>query len=268
MDQTINIKDYPYSSLASAAKAVKQNILSRKTTNTHDFYFTVGYKSKTFNKTTALSTIKSTIYNHTKIICEGDGLYSMLNSIGFLVKPTLCNDIYYVTITAYGMYNLTVSQQKEYTKWVNDKAAVIKSVAKTEYEKALTVFQTVIQTVKYGYTKIEGRNTYQTGYGAIKKSATCYGISHLLYDLMNAVGVETRVVRSTSHAWNIVKINKKWYVCDATRGASAVNAGTLPTSPSVKNFFLKGSKNYKDNAKRLTNTSGGSIEIEQNDYKK
>ena len=262
----VNPKDYPYKNLLAAAIAAKTNIKTRKTTNAYDFYFTVGYKSKAYNKTAVTNTVKDTLYEHTKKLCEGDALYPMIGQLGVKSVAILYEDTYYVTITVYGMYNLTKDQQKVYEKWVNDNASKIKKSAKTEYDKALKAYQLVISTVRYGYNKIDGKNTYQTGFGAINKSAICYGISQLVYDLFNAIGVETRVARSTSHAWNVVKIGSKWYIADATRGASIVNAGIDKDKPAVKNFFLKGSSSYKDHAKRLTNTCGGAIEVQVNDY--
>ena len=265
--ETVNAKDYPYTSLAAAANAVKVNVQARKTSNkNYDFYFTVGYKATTYNKTTVTNTVKNQIYAHTGKVAEGDALNPMIAQLGISVSSTKSGNYYYVKITVYGKYNLTAAQQKEYTNWVNTKAAAIKKSAKTEYAKALAVYQLVIKTAKYGYTKVGNLNTYQTGYGAIKKTATCYGISQLVYDLMNAVGVSCRVARTSTHAWNVVNIGGKWYAVDATRGASAVNMGTTASSPAVKNFFLKGSNAYKDNAKRLTNVSGGAIVIQVKDY--
>ena len=265
--ETINAKDYPYTSLAAAAKAAKTNVLARKTSNkNYDFYFTVGYKATTYNQTTTINTIKNEIYAHTRKVGEGDALNPMIAQLGVSAKATKSGKYYYVKVTVYGKFTLSAAQQKEYINWVNNKAAAIKKSANTEYKKALAIYQWVIANVKYGSTKVSGRNTYQTGYGAVKKNATCYGIAQLVYDLMNASGVECRIVKSNVHAWNIVKIGGKWYAVDATRGISAKGLGTTASSPAVKNFFLKGSTGYKDTAKRVTNVMGGSIVIQAKDY--
>lgn len=56
-------------------------------------------------------------------------------------------------------------------------------------------------------------------YGAIiEGEAVCSGYTRAFNYLLNAAGIETRIVSSTSmnHAWSMVLIDNEWYHCDTT----------------------------------------------------
>ena len=47
----------------------------------------------------------------------------------------------------------------------------------------------------------------------------CGGYAILMKYLLNQCGVEAEIVSNTGHAWNLVRIDGKWYHCDVTFGA-------------------------------------------------
>lgn len=60
-----------------------------------------------------------------------------------------------------------------------------------------------------------------TGYGAaIKHKAVCYGYAQMFYTMCRDKGIPCRIISGQTaggyHAWNIVKIGSKWYICDVT----------------------------------------------------
>ena len=80
-------------------------------------------------------------------------------------------------------------------------------------------------------------NIKYSAYSAYEnKSAICQGYSTLLYKMLKEADIDNvRIVRSSSHSWNIVKIGDLYYHLDATWEATSNKKGNY-------NYFLKGSK--------------------------
>ena len=69
------------------------------------------------------------------------------------------------------------------------------------------------------------KNGFNSAWGAIvNRSATCYGYSKALKALCDAMRIPCRFVRANrrafnpSHAWNMVKVEGKWYIVDVQGG--------------------------------------------------
>lgn len=122
----------------------------------------------------------------------------------------------------------------------------------SDYEKTKLVYDYVCNNVKYGYTIIDGSTSIsRTSYGAlILGKAVCQGYSVLMYKMLNAIGIDNRIVAGTrsgeSHGWNIVNIDGKYYYIDATWDAGK--------SSDNYQYFLKGT-----NSKAFANYSMFSI---------
>ena len=91
------------------------------------------------------------------------------------------------------------------------------------------------------YKKIVHKSSY-CSYGAIVKGkAVCQGYAELFYRLCLIAGIDCRVVYGNEaepfiHAWNIVKVNGKWYYCDITWDDDGKKADT--------DYFLKGKTDF------------------------
>lgn len=83
-----------------------------------------------------------------------------------------------------------------------------------------------------------------------KKSSICIGYAMLLEYMSNHVGIECNAITGygrddryrigsgkVNHAWNVVKLNGKWYTCDATWASGHVDLG-------VRKFFKDFSETY------------------------
>lgn len=70
----------------------------------------------------------------------------------------------------------------------------------------------------------------------IKNIGVCSGIATTFRVLMNAIGIESQVVMSNEHEWNVVKINDLWYHLDLTWDLNNIKAN-LPLD-----YFLKSEK--------------------------
>ena len=93
----------------------------------------------------------------------------------------------------------------------------------TEFEKELAIHDKLVKQVKYfKHEKIEDIPAIKhTLYGAlVEKEAVCDGITRAFKHLLKQVGIESMMVTGTldnvAHAWNIVKIEDKYYYVDAT----------------------------------------------------
>ena len=288
---------YPHTSLAAAATEARKNVIARVNTTSstsNDFYFTVGYTASSYDSKNISTTVSDRIYAHTGKTGEGDALRAALNSLNIVTSKKQVGSTFYIKVTVYGKYNLTAAHEAKYStqiakiatkayrsletsrsgeiKTVNATTSLSKSAKSSkiaainkkysqnqDYYKALYIYQYVVGQIKYGSTVLSGRRVYNTGYAALNHTATCNGISQLVYDLMNAAGVECRVVRSNAHAWNIVKIGGQWYIVDATYGASVKDS-------AATKYFLKGTSSYKEWASRMTDIAGGSITASTSDF--
>ena len=115
------------------------------------------------------------------------------------------------------------------------------------YEKARAVHGYLCENV--GYDDIHKRNEHyhlkSTAYGAlINGHAVCQGYCAAAYRLLREAGIECRVVTGLAsidgseeyHAWNIVKIDGRWYNMDVT----------WDDQLDTDEFFLAGSQDFGD----------------------
>ncbi len=74
-----------------------------------------------------------------------------------------------------------------------------------------------------------------------KKETLCAGYAYLIKELANLAGIECEIVygfgeinkmkfetmKVPNHSWNVVKLNEKWYLCDATWSAGYIDMSNL-----------------------------------------
>ena len=129
-----------------------------------------------------------------------------------------------VTLTmkpSYSMTGSTLSTAKsKYNAKVNELTNGLSG--KSDYEKSKIIHDRLIDTVTYTST-----NNDQNAYGAlVEGKAVCNGYARAYQHLMNTAGIPTWFVRGSSinpstgtpigHAWNLVKLDSKWYYTDVT----------------------------------------------------
>lgn len=89
----------------------------------------------------------------------------------------------------------------------------------TDYEKALTVFETMIEEVSYQEGAEQNQNIISTFlYG----QTVCQGYASGYQYLMKLLGIPSFIVTGrasgTSHAWNMIYLDGNWYNVDVTWG--------------------------------------------------
>ena len=265
----VNTGEYKLRSLTAAIKEIKTSILARKNTTgrgAFDFYFAVKYRDKSYDSSKIQTTIKKRLFSHTGKIGEGDALKGNLSQIAFQTSAVKQGSYQYITVTVFGKYHTTEQQESKVVNWITKTVPTLYKKGASDYEKADAIYNWVIKNITYGQGVESGRNVFNSAYGARYGKATCAGISQLVYNMMAKAGVQCRIVRSLAHAWNIVKIEGKWYIVDATYGTCVRSRGTTINSVAYTNFFLKGTNNYRDAASRMTDWGGGSVKVNAKDY--
>lgn len=143
----------------------------------------------------------------------------------------------------------------------------------TDYQRISKVNKYICDNVSYNYNADYGPGR---GYNAfLYGEAICNGYAELVDIFLNTMGYETVLVEAYSedfdfdndgHAWNIVKINKKWYAIDTTWNDASKDKTKylLVSQKEMKDhnrWKLGNAKDYKLSTKRLSKTSKAKIKL-------
>ncbi len=112
----------------------------------------------------------------------------------------------------------------------------------SDVAKVKAIHDYVVDLVTYDYS-LQDHSAYG-GLTASKHSTVCQGYALIMYKLLTDAGVPCHYVDGDAggpHAWNIVKINKKWYYLDATWDD--------PSDNVVYDYFLIGESRLKNDHK-------------------
>ena len=144
---------------------------------------------------------------------------------------------YYLTITYNFTYYTNYGQEKKLDRDVKEFVEDNIDFNDSNLEKISKIYNYISNNVKYnkniGDIKYSAYSAYEN------KSAICQGYSTLLYKMLKEADVDNvRIVRSSTHSWNIVKIGDMYYHLDATWEATTKKKGDY-------NYFLKGSNEIK-----------------------
>lgn len=112
--------------------------------------------------------------------------------------------------------------------------------------KVVVIYDWITANIQYDRhfrRRIEGDTTLtqEPDYVIKSKKAVCIGYAKLVKEMCNVVGISAVIIEgfakgdsqnldNDEHAWNAVKINRNWYLIDATWGASGYT--------NAKKYFL------------------------------
>jgi hypothetical protein len=110
------------------------------------------------------------------------------------------------------------------------------------YGKVKAVHDYIVNQVEYD-TELESFSAYD---GLINNSTVCNGYALLFYKMVTEAGVPCKIITGIAeadgvqaqHAWNIVKLNKKWYFVDTTWD------DPIGGTRIYYDYFLKGSNTF------------------------
>lgn len=151
----------------------------------------------------------------------------------------------YATYSYRISYRSTAEQEALVGPAIESVLSSLNLSGKSEYEIFSAIYDYIVKNVFYDHEHL-GNNEYQPQYTAyaaiIQKTAVCQGYANLLYRMLLTAGIECRIVsgdaatldehgntvliegtnyiKTERHAWNIVKLDNKWYNVDATWDSS------------------------------------------------
>lgn len=144
-------------------------------------------------------------------------------------------------------YTINYLETKDETMQVNRKVEeVLKEMDiknKSELKKVRLIHDFIISNSEYDLS-----SRYNSAFGnLIMKHSACQGYAQLAYKMFTEAGIACRVVTGKSggspHAWNIVRVDGKWYFIDCTWDDPV---GTdIPESARYA-YYLKGKMNFED----------------------
>ncbi|MBQ8488483.1 MAG: hypothetical protein IJ535_01755 [Pseudobutyrivibrio sp.] len=121
-------------------------------------------------------------------------------------------------------YSMTEEQKDVYQAEVD---AVVQdwlsgiSVSASDYDKALYVFETLINNVEYDKDSVENQNILSV---FLYQSTVCQGYADAAWYLLDQLGIKSTIITGTanneSHAWNLVYLDDAYYYMDVTWGNS------------------------------------------------
>lgn len=85
-------------------------------------------------------------------------------------------------------------------------------------EKIQLIHDWICDNIKYSKNDSLGNSVYQA---LITHKTKCMGYSLLFYMLAKSSGLDVHIVTSVDHAWNMIKLDSKWYSIDTTSDATA-----------------------------------------------
>ena len=116
----------------------------------------------------------------------------------------------------------------------------------SDYEKELYLHDALIKKVTYTYSKLEEQNGYTT---LVEGKGVCAGYAFALQYLLMRAGIQSYYVvgyAGENHAWNLAKIDGKWYYVDATWDDPLNNGSDDPYSPYYSYFNITTNKLKED----------------------
>ena len=138
-------------------------------------------------------------------------------------------------------YYKTAKEEQAVTEKINETITDLNLNNGSDYIKIKKIHDFVCNTIQYDYINVSNTDyKYQfTTYGALFNGrAVCQGYATLFYRLCREVGIPVRVITSSNHAWNIVKVNDKYYNIDCTWDDTDKDTPGIPTGDYWSNIIV------------------------------
>ena len=226
-----------YTSYSSAGADLKQQLLRREATAI--IRMQVSGKISTEEQ---LKSITDSIFSyaiaHTQVPTEGDYIRYEYGGYkaGAEISYTTSSNTSVCVITFTPVYYTTAAQESQVNTKANNILSSLDLSGKSDYQKVRAIYDYLCEHVSYDNTNLNN-DAYKLKYTAyaalINNTAVCQGYSCAFYRLCLAAGVDTRIITSTEmvHAWNIARVNGKYYELDSTWDETR--------TPGTYRYFLK-----------------------------
>lgn len=121
-------------------------------------------------------------------------------------------------------YTMTESKKEHYQRQIDEVVSEwLSSIDDTasDYDKALYVFETLINKVEYNENSNQNQNIIST---FLYRSTVCKGYANGAWYLLDKLGIKSTIItgmaNGESHAWNLVQLDGSYYYMDVTWGNS------------------------------------------------
>ena len=109
----------------------------------------------------------------------------------------------------------------------------------SDFDKALHVFETLIENVDYNTDSEENQNILSV---FLYRSTVCQGYADAAWYLLDKLGIKSTIITGTangeSHAWNLVYLDGAYYFMDVTWGNSKYMDGNNDTAKRVNYAYF------------------------------
>lgn len=229
----------PYTTAAETIQAMRNHLKAGKGEDIVVYYSQAVYDEVTSNNPSVASVdnfLCNSVFNHTGVCDEGDYLEQNLYTYSrpSITATTSAGNVYgtgykKIVYCSTGVEGASAETHVTATNAALDAAMASLNLTSgmSEYEKARAIYDYVRLNVTYDHDgldpnkstaeKLPSHSTYNA---AVLGQAVCQGYSSMLYNMMLRAGIDCRVITGTAnggaHAWNIVKIDDKYYNVDVT----------------------------------------------------
>ena len=234
----------PFPEKINAERALYKSMMKLSPSCTMRFVLPTDISTEYINNLTSLGQSLYQIDNGVNG-CKGDfASYSLYNGGVIYKSSSIKHSQLHLTLREELKYKVTKAQQKAY---VTKKQKVLKKLRLSKksgqaakYNNVKKIYSWVTKNVNYDYSTKKS-----SAYNAlIDHQSTCVGCAALFYDLCRDSGIPCRIIigytdtiRDGTHAWNIVRVGKKWYNCDPT----------WDEETRYRKYFLKGNARFSKN---------------------
>ncbi len=224
-----------FTDVSAAAKYIRSAMIARETELTYDYLVPVEELGEVNGDTVTnymadlWEEIEAALFLHTGAPDAGDYLRWHTDQYGYGWGLTYSSQSpvlrYEVTVSA--SYYTDFAQEKEVTDRLTAVTEQLGLDGKSDYEKVKTITDFICDTVTYDYDNLYD-DTYMLKYSAyaalINGTSVCQGYANLFYRMALLAGLDCRIVTGPAdngeaiegHAWNVVKVDGKYYWIDPT----------------------------------------------------
>ncbi len=231
-----------YSTVTSAAKYVKRQMLARNEAFTYEY---TGSNLNSANIQQTINRVFDKACGITSSPVEGDYLRYHLTYIRWSFRYTSTK----AEITWSIQYASDAAREQTMKSRIQSAVAGLSLTYDSDVVKIKKIHDYICKNVTY-YS--DGTWNSHSAYSAlVDKRAVCQGYATLFYAMCKQAGVGVRCVSGNSngqsHLWNLVKIENSWYNLDATW--DSVKSGVS------YNYFLKSDKDFKGHIRDMEYTT-------------
>lgn len=143
-------------------------------------------------------------------------------------------------------YLTSLEEETALTDLIEEALLSLKLSESNDYRKTKKIHDYIVKKITYD----EAQTKYSAYNAMIDESGVCEAYALLAYRMFKDSGLDSKIITGyaggESHAWNIVKINDKWYNIDLTWDD--------PVTPDKQqytryDYFLKNDKEFSDHAR-------------------